>query len=308
LSLYKHYKEEMGREVYHMAVFLFILGLVAVAVGIIVPLVQKKKVNIPTIIGGAVLVVLSQCIIIIPTGYTGVRSVLGQINETTVPNGLNFKVPFIESISKVNNKQQDVTFNGEIWSETSNRTALYYDNVTVTYQIDKSKSAWICANVSNYKDSLVTSSLIASAIKEGSKTLKDEDATNRGIIEPLAVKRIQNSLDTKYGKGTILVNKVVIGNADFEDSYNNAVAAKQKAQLEYEQQQIENKKSIEKAQAEAQAKLIEAEGVANANKALEASLSDMVLKQQIINKWDGTLPQVVGENSNVFDVSGYVTK
>ena len=44
-------------------------------------------------------------------------------------------------------------------------------------------------------------------------------------MEPLAQETIQKSLDNKYGNGVITINKVIIDNADFEDSYNEAIAA-----------------------------------------------------------------------------------
>ena len=62
---------------------------------------------------------------IIPTGYTGVRTTFGQIDKTTLQNGFNWKIPFIQSIELVNNKQQDIDYNGQIWSETAERTAIY---------------------------------------------------------------------------------------------------------------------------------------------------------------------------------------
>ncbi len=142
-------------------------------------------------------------------------------------------------------------FDGQIWSETSERTALYYDGITVTYQINPEMSAWIYANVSNYKENLVTQTLVAS-IKTSSKSLTSTDATNRGIVEPLSMQK--KALDEKYGEDVVIINKVVIANTDFEDSYNKAIAEKQTAQLAYEQQQIENQKKIEAAEGRCQGK------------------------------------------------------
>lgn len=272
------------------------------------PEYKSKKLHILGSIAGIVIMIFAFSFTIIQTGYTGVRTLFGQVNEQTVPNGFNFHIPFVESIEKVNNKQQDITFKGKIWSETLNRTAIYYDKVTVTYQINKDKSAWIYANISNYEESLVTQSLVASAIKASSKELTDEDATNRGKIEPLSMKNIQESLDSKYGKETITVNKVVIANADFDKSYNKAVAEKQKAQLAYEKQQIENQKAIEQAQAKAEAKKIEAKGEADANELLRKSLSDDIFLQMMLEKWNGELPKVVGESNSMFDVSQFIGK
>lgn len=275
--------------------------------------VGKKYTLIPAAAAVA-LFVFSSAFVIIPTGYTGVRSTFGQINETVVQNGFNWKLPFVQSIEKVNNKQQDISFKDRVWSETSERTAIYYEGVTVTYQINSEKSAWIYANVSNYKDALVSQSLVASAIKASIKSLSDTDATNRSIIEPLALENIQKSLDEKYGVGVVYVNKVTISSADFEDSYNAAIAAKQQAQLNAEQQAIENQRAIDKAaadakvlqtnaEAEAQAKLIAAEAEAQANELLEQSLTEMILRQMYINKWNGQLPSVMaGDDSTAIMV------
>ena len=257
------------------------------------------------IIAVIAVIVIASGIVVIPTGYTGVRSTFGQIDSKPIPNGISFKIPFVQTVEKVNNKQPDVTFRDQIWSETNQRTAIYYENVTVTYQINPEKSAWIYAHVTNYRDNLVSSGLVSSAIKSASKVLSDTDATNRSVIEPEAMAAIQAALDEKYGENVVLVNKVVIENADFEDSYNAAIAAKQKAQLEAEQQAIENQREIDKAIAEAQviktkaeaqaeAKIIEAQAQAEANRLLEESLSEDILRKQYIDKWNGELPQVLG--------------
>lgn len=272
------------------------------------------------IVLGIAFIILGNSFVIIPTGYTGVKSTFGQINEVTLQNGANFKIPFIQKIEKVNNKQQDIVFEGQIWSETSERTALYYDGVTVTYQINPERSAWIYANVSNYKENLVTQTLVASAIKTSSKELNSTDATNRGIIEPLSMKNIQAALDEKYGKDVVIINKVVIANTDFEDSYNQAIASKQTAQLAYEQQQIENKKKIEAAEAEAKVKttqakaeadaeVIKAQGEADANKLLNDSITDKILQQMYLDKWDGSLPRVsLSDKSNaIVDIGNLVS-
>lgn len=243
---------------------------------------------------------------IIKTGYTGVRTTFGQVSEKPVSSGFNWKLPFVQSIKKVNNKQQDVLFTNAIWSETASRTALFFENVTVSYTINGEKSAWIYANIADYENSMLSTGIVASALKSASKTLSDTDATNRSKIEPLAQEYLQSSLNDKYGKGTIFINKITISNIDFEDSYNQAIADKQNAQLAYEKQKIENQKNVEKAEADAKvakikaqgvadSALIEAKGQAEANRELEKSLTDNVLKNRFYDTWDGALPKVSGE-------------
>lgn len=123
--------------------------------------------------------------------------------------------------------------------------------------------------------------------------MSDTDATNRAVVEPLTMQNLQKSLDEKYGENVVFVNKVTISNIDFEDSYNTAIAAKQQAQLNAEQQAIENQRAIDKAeadaevkrknaQAEADAKLITAQAEAEANALLEKSLTSQILQEKYI--------------------------
>lgn len=299
-----------------MNIFVLVVGLmlIAIAIGIFIYFKYNEvqsKTPLILIVTGIVFSLLSASFTIIPTGYTGVRTTFGQIDDSTVQNGFNWKIPFVQSIATVNNKQQDISFaDEEIWSETKERTSIQYKGITVTYQINSEKSAWIYANISDYENNLVSKGLVSSSIKSSSKTLSDTDATNRSIIEPLALKNIQSSIDEKYGKDVIYINKVVINNADFDESYNKAIADKQKAQLAAEQQEILNQQNIDKADADAkaavtkangdaEAKMIAAEAEAKANETLEKSITDNILKDKYIEKWNGQLPKVVSDDSSM---------
>ena len=285
--------------------------------------VKKFKFKVSYIVGIVVAVMLIivavNSVKIIPTGYTGVRTTFGQISSNVVQSGLNFKIPFIQSINLVNNKQQDVTFDGTISSETSERNEVFFSGITVTYQINAEKSSWIYANVSNYKNNLVSESLVASALKTSSKTLTPTDVTSRNILEPLVKENIQNSLNEKYGSEVVKINKVVINNATFDEEYNDKIAQKQQAQMAYETQQIENKTAVEKAEAdatvkitqakaEADAKLISANTEAEANRLVEESLTDNILKDKTIEKWNGELPKVTGENGMMLDITDIMSE
>lgn len=266
---------------------------------------KKYKLSILTCVLVLLVGLAGGAIKIVPTGYTGVRTTFGQIDDVTVQSGINFKIPFVQNIKLVNNKQTNITIDDKIWSETKARTAIYYEGVTVTYQINNEKSSWIVANVNDYEDNLITSQLVASAVKSSSKEYNDTEATDRGTIEPKIQENLQSLLDKKYGENTVYVTMVTVSNADFDESYNTAIAEKQNAQIAAETQEIENNKNIAKAEAEAKAKVIEAEGEAEANQKLEESLSDKVLKDKYIDKWNGELPNAVTDGSSIItDITG----
>lgn len=267
------------------------------------------------IVCAVALIIFSQSFTIIQTNYSGVKTTFGQVDEHTLSNGFNWKIPFVQDIELVNNKQQDIKFDDTIEGETSRRTELDFSKVTVTYSINKSSSAWLYANVTDVED-LFDSDLIGSAIKASSKKLDDEDASNRGIIEPKTKESIQKSLDEKFseaGTSVIKVNKVVISEISFKESYNKAIADKQKAQLESEKQKIQNQKNIDKAKAdatvkktkakaEADAKLIRAEADKKANELKKKSLTDSILKEEYINKWNGVMPKYVGDGDALISI------
>lgn len=268
---------------------------IATKIGVIVP-------------AAAIIAIAANSLSIIPTGYTGVKTSFGQVQETTIQSGqLNFCLPFVESIHRVNNKQQDKRIESQIWGETSDKTPVYATDVTVTYQILPDKSAWLYSNISDISN-LVSDELVASAIKSAMAELGPNDVTTRSKIEPLAQQKLSESLEQKYGADTVYVNKVVINNMDFEEAYNEAIQQKSIAQQTADKQKIENEAAIAKAEADKQVAItnaeaearkteIAAEAQAEANRKLADSLSENLIEYQKIEKWDGKLPTVSNGNA-----------
>ena len=327
-----------------MNIMLIILGVLATFAGIVVPMIlqynavsncrydeKPKTVKmtawIALLLVGIAMFMLGHSFEIIPTGYTGVRTTFGQISNETVPNGLCFKIPFVQDIKQVNNKQQDTTIDATVWGETKEKTPVYATDIVVSYQIAAEKSAWLYANVTSV-DSMVDDKIVASAVKEAMVELSVENVTNRSYIEPASAAKLQEALDEKYGEYTIVVKAIVINDMDFEESYNDAIAAKSIAQQNQQKQEIENQTAIAKAEAEkqvaianaeaeaealriateaeAQALLIQAEAEAEANRKLAESLTDEVINNKIIEKWDGKLPVVSGDSDTIIDVGSLI--
>lgn len=272
-----------------------------------------KKIIIAAVIAVLAIILLCASITIVPTGYTGVRKTFGQVSQNPVDAGFNLKIPFVQTIKKVCNKQQDIVINTEIWGEASDRTPVYANDITITYQIPAEHSARLVATVKNNIDDLIDNTLVSSAIKMSTRELDVDNVTNRAYIEPLVLEKLNASLAQKYGEGAITVLKVAIDIMDFEEAYNAAIQAKSVAQQEAERQAIENKKNVEKAeadkqvkiaqaQAEAEAKRIAAEAEAEANKKVSDSLNDKILESKFYETWNGELPEVMGDNAAIVDI------
>ena len=55
-------------------------------------------------------------------------------------------------------------------------------------------------------------------------------------------------------------------------------------------------------------KIIEAQGEAEANAAKSSQLTDQILKEKFIDKWNGELPKVSGQSESLFDISSILGK
>lgn len=71
----------------------------------------------------------------------------------------------------------------------------------------------------------------------------------------------------------------------------NAQNVLEQAKIEKQTAEVEAEKARVKAKGEADAALIEAEGQAQANAKLQGSLTEQIIRQRAIDKWDGKLPQ-----------------
>lgn len=291
-------------------VLIGIVGVLLITAGIIFAAVKsfgKKKLSPALLIVGIVALVGAMSFSIVPTGYTGVRTTFGQISKNTVPQGFNLKVPLVQNIKLVNNKQQDVKITSQIWGETTEKTPVYASDIVVTYQISNKASAWIFRNISNTKD-LISDSLVASATKSAMVELKASEVTNRTKIEPLVKEKLVKSINEKYGEDRISILKVVVNQMDFEEDYNKAIAEKSIAQQTKEKQAIENETAVAKAEADkkvavtnaeakADATRIAAEAEAEANEKIKNSLNDQIIKSKFYDKWDGKLPEAMGSDT-----------
>jgi len=289
---------------------------------------KNKRFSVGIIILGCLLIVFSQCFTIVPTGATGVRTTFGQISPAIASPGFNWKIPFAEKIDLVNNKQQDreaTKQNEKIWCESVGKIPLFAEDVIVTYQINPEKSAWIYTNVTDYKNNLISYGLVSSALKSCTVSLSIEEVTNRTRIEGLTAEALQMAVDEKFDAGTIRIIRVVIGNMDFEESYNEAINSKNKAIQIAEEQAIKNKQAVDKAEADATVKLTEAQAEADslkikatgeahamktkadaeayANGVITDSLNSLILANNWIVKWNGAQPYVVGSDGQIIDIS-----
>ena len=255
----------------------------------------------------ALVVILFGCTASVPTGHTGVVTTFGKVENFTLEAGFHFKLPWQEVV-KMDNRTQKAAVDLTCFSSDIQEVTMKY---SINFQIEKANAQTIYKTIgTNYYETIVSprieeavKSVAAQYTAEGLVSHRDEmgDKIKIKLTEELREYNIE------------LVN-AAIENLDFTDEFTNAVEAKQvaeqnkiKAKTEAEQRVIEANAAAEvkkvEAQAQAEAELIEAEATAKANKLLAESLTAEVLKNKFYEKWNGELPNVMGNNAIITDIA-----
>ena len=119
--------------------------------------------------------------------------------------------------------------------------------------------------------------------------------SDRAAMSPAVEKAIKDAIGDEY---FVSVTAVVLTDIEFSEAFELAVEEKMIAEQKQLKAEYENQTKVAQAEAEAKAKLVAAEAEAKANELLEKSLTDKILQEMYIDKWDGKLPEVVaGEDS-----------
>ncbi len=129
-----------------------------------------------------------------------------------------------------------------------------------------------------------------------SKYTIEEFVSKRQELSNMIYQDLKDDFEA-YG---LAVSNVSITNHDFSMEYEKAIEAKKVAEQEVERTKFEQEKIRVEAENKvflAEYKLKEKELQAKANEVEAASLSPVLLQKMALEKWDGKLPQVSGENT-----------
>ena len=262
------------------------------------------------------------CITTVPTGYTGIVTTFGKVENYTYDAGFHLKTPF-QRVIKMDNRTQKAVESLQAFSSDIQQVDI---SIAVNYSIDQSTAEKLYKTVGQeYYSKILYPRLLENTKAVFSKYTAEKLVAFRetlsGEITALVVEDVAD-----YG---ITVSSIAVQDIDFTDAFTNAVEAKQVAQqnkltAETEQAQLtmqaeqEAARQVIKAQADAeQAKIaaqadlevtkIQADAAEYAgqkeaakNKAIAESITPELVRYYYIQQWDGKLPQtMLGENSQI---------
>lgn len=245
------------------------------------------------------------CTATVQTGYTGIVTTFGKVEDVTLEAGLHFKSPF-QRIIPMDNREQKSTFTTEAFSSDIQQV-----NITgsINYAINKSTAMNLFKEVgTDYFSKLVYPRMLEITKGVFSKYTAENLVANRQRLSEAIREGLHEELDT-YGINVISVS---IENLDFTDAFTDAVEAKQvaaqkklQAEIEQGQKTMETQQQAERqrinaeaeasvvkinADAEAYALKVRSEAEADANKKIAESLTDNLIRFNEVKAWDGKLP------------------
>ena len=245
----------------------------------------------------AVIGVVLACLIVV-VGSTGIvgagqRGVLLRFGAPTgaiKPEGLYFKIPFVDEVILMSTQLQKYTAPG---GSSSKDLQLVTTEVTLNYQLNANSVGEIYRNMRQDYESRVIQPYIQEAVKS---TTANFDAEELITQRPQVKEELQNLMAERLAPLGIVVVQLSITDFQFSVTFQQAIEAKVKAV----QQALEAENALRRVEFEAQQAITRAEAEAKGLELQKAQITEQLLalrrievQGRAVEKWNGVMPTVV---------------
>jgi prohibitin 2 len=248
--------------------------------------VSGSKVSLGIALVVVVVILLSTSFVVIPAGSVGVVTQFGAVTGNTFGQGLHFKLPFIQGVTKMDIRTQKYT--------AAQLTAASKDlqNVTTTiainYKLDSTQATTVYRTIGMDYMEVIAHPAIQETVKEiTAKYNAEECITNRAAVKDA----IATALIERLSVRGIITESVNITDFQFSPEFTAAIEAKVVAQQQIETAQntlermrVEAEQAVVVATGQANAAIAAAQGQAQANNIVAESLSPEILASMLYGK------------------------
>ena len=269
--------------------------------------IKVKKLSLTKLIGAGFfglvgLLLLLGSFTTIPSGYRGVVTHFGKVQENILDEGFHFKMPISTTIHKISVRVQKTESNAEAASKDIQKV---HATVALNWNVDPTTVNSMYQNVGNEED--VAENIISPAVAEVLKASVSKRTAEEVLTKRLELKaEIDEMLIARLSHYNIKVRDISLVNLDFTQQFNQAVEAKQieeqnakRAEYSAVRAQKEAMATVNTAKGDAEAVEIRAKAQARAQEMLRQSITANILQQQAIDKWNGILPQIIGGSGTI---------
>ena len=257
--------------------------------------------------------VFTTCTASVPTGYTGIVTTFGRVEDKTLDAGFHFKTP-VQKVVMMDNREQKTTFSAQAFSSDIQQVEVFG---SINYSIDPRQAQTLYKEVGvNYFNTLMMNRLIEHTKAVFARYTAENLISARDELS-VSIRSAMSAEMSGYG---INIINISVENIDFTDKFTEAVEQKQvaaqkklQAEIEQDQKTMETQQQAEReriiaeaaanvkkinAEADATAVKLKAEAEAEANNKIAASLTPELIEWLHVNQWDGKMPTYYAGEGN----------
>lgn len=246
----------------------------------------------------------------VDAGQVGVKTVWGAVQPDVYQEGIYLTwvgQDIISMDARMQKKEVSATASSKDLQVVSAVIAL-------NYRIDTEKAPNLYQGIGNLEQ--VESNIIDPVLQEAVKTATAQYNAEELITERRQVKEaISTYVKQRLEQSFLIVTDLSIVNFSFDAKYQEAIEAKQVAEQsaltasnDLKRIEVEAKQAEAQALGRANAMLVEARSEAERQELLRRTMTPELVQWQAIQKWDGTMPLVLGDGSSAFVDVGAVMK
>lgn len=199
----------------------------------------------------------------------------------------------------------------EPFTVTTKDAAIFTMDPVLAYQLNRDKATYVFNKyrkpLKDIQDGYMRTCIYDAYRITANSYSSDELMANRGRFES----EVRSMLDKSLGDEGFIVSEFTsqitppASLSDAIEAKNQAIQNALKASNQVAEAEANAQIAIAKAKGEAEAMKIKADAEAYYNRTISASLSEMIVREDFIEKWNGELPTVQGGNGMIFDISKF---
>jgi regulator of protease activity HflC (stomatin/prohibitin superfamily) len=233
------------------------------------------------------LAILASFFVIVQAGERGVLMRFGKVQTQVLDEGIHLTVPLIDTVQKVSVRIQKQ----EVSTEASSRDLQdVFTDVALNWHVIPEQANILFQQVGTTDAAIER--VINPAIEEVLKAVIAQYTAEEVITRRSDVKaEIDWLLTTRLASYHLAVDDVSLVQINFSQQFSDAVEAKQIAEQDAKRAGF----LAIRATKEAEAKVNLARGDAEVQRLIDATLTPKLLHKQTVDKWDGKLPLITGD-------------
>ena len=244
----------------------------------------------------------------IPAGYVGVQyDMNGGVRDEILSQGFHFVNPMV-SVTKysISSETMALTKDSREGSEgdDSFKVSCKDGEIQVSFEMQYAFKESEVTNVFQKYKGLDGNKIVNERLRTMIKSITNEVLSNYTVTEAYLDKKadvnkdLTETLRNRLEEYGIYVESATLSDTDVAENVKQAIQNRMVKSQEVETAQLEK----EKAEIEAQTKLVQARAESDANNIKQSAITDAILKQQFIEKWDGKLPTVNGNGQSILNI------